>query len=294
MSPTLPKVSYHGCHSGDFCAHAESSKSEMIASYVAKGFKSFAVTEHVPPPDDSLVYDDERAQNLSAAVLNSRFDKYFFELIPTLRATYQNQAEIFFGFEAEYHGPDPCGRVSFLAARYKPEIIVVSVHHVRNHPYDITAVQFQAAVAQVGGLEDFYQAYFDHQHSLLSHLLKHHPNIPLVVGHLDLPKLFADKIHYSSNTWALIDRTIQLAAANNVPIEVNTHGFKKGLGEPYPSLEILQRVASLGGIITLSDDSHRLNEVGHFWDETGAVIGSVYSKIAVLNYTTKKWELVAL
>jgi len=38
----------HHSHSGQFCGHAKNNLEEVIQAAIAKGFHSFALTEHIP------------------------------------------------------------------------------------------------------------------------------------------------------------------------------------------------------------------------------------------------------
>ena len=38
----------HHSHSGQFCGHANNDLEEVIQAAIAKGFHSFALTEHIP------------------------------------------------------------------------------------------------------------------------------------------------------------------------------------------------------------------------------------------------------
>jgi histidinol-phosphatase (PHP family) len=40
----------HHSHSGQFCGHAENTLEEMVQTAIAKGFHTFALTEHIPRP----------------------------------------------------------------------------------------------------------------------------------------------------------------------------------------------------------------------------------------------------
>lgn len=294
MAPNLPLISYHGGHTGDLCAHAEDTKEAIIQTYIAKGFSQFALTEHVPPPDDTLLYADEIARGQTASSMAKQFDDYFFSAVPQLKQHYSNQAEILFGFETEFHSKDPLRRVSELIARYNPDIVVASVHHVKNLAYDIKKTEFDESVKALGGIEAFYQCYFDHQLDLVKHLQQTAPTTPFVVGHIDLPKIFAGPIPETASYWSLLERNIDYFAAESIPIEINTHAFKRNLGEPYPSEAIIKCIAKRGGIVTLGDDSHRVSEVGHYWKETAEIIGRYFNSIAKLNFQTRVWHNVAL
>lgn len=38
----------HHSHSGQFCGHAKNNLEDVIQAAIAKGFHSFALTEHIP------------------------------------------------------------------------------------------------------------------------------------------------------------------------------------------------------------------------------------------------------
>lgn len=40
----------HHSHSGQFCGHAKDTLEEVIQAAIAKGFHTFALTEHIPRP----------------------------------------------------------------------------------------------------------------------------------------------------------------------------------------------------------------------------------------------------
>jgi hypothetical protein len=45
---TMVWFSYHGGHSGEFCAHAKSSLEEVVDTAIARGFIHYGLSEHCP------------------------------------------------------------------------------------------------------------------------------------------------------------------------------------------------------------------------------------------------------
>jgi len=45
-------------------------------------------------------------------------------------------------------------------------------------------------------------------------------------------------------------------------MEVNTSALRKGLEEPYPTRSVCEEFLGMGGMLTLSDDSHGIAHVG--------------------------------
>lgn len=50
----------HHSHSGQFCAHAKGTLEEMVQAAIAKGFHTFALTEHIPRGDGDLYPEEVR------------------------------------------------------------------------------------------------------------------------------------------------------------------------------------------------------------------------------------------
>jgi HisJ family histidinol phosphate phosphatase len=50
----------HHSHSGQFCGHAKDSLEEVVQAAIAKGFQSFALTEHIPRPFEDFYPEEVR------------------------------------------------------------------------------------------------------------------------------------------------------------------------------------------------------------------------------------------
>ncbi len=86
-----------------------------------------------------------------------------------------------------------------------------------------------------------------------------------VLGHLDLLKRYGKKYGclHPAQYRELILTILQVAVEKQIGLEVNTSGWRQGLGEPLPSLEIIRWYQSLGGrIITIGSDAHRVAHLG--------------------------------
>ena len=54
---------------------------------------------------------------------------------------------------------------------------------------------------------------------------------------------------------------------SNMVLEINTAGYRKPIGEPYPSYELIKEAYKLGIPITFGSDAHEPTQVGLFSDE---------------------------
>ncbi len=87
-----------------------------------------------------------------------------------------------------------------------------------------------------------------------------------VLGHLDLIRRYDPAGPYPFEkvrdiTAAILERVI----TDDKGIEVNTSGFRYGLGEPQPTADVLRLYHDLGGtIVTIGSDSHKPSDLGAY------------------------------
>ena len=264
------RVSYHGGHSAEFCDHAVpgSTTAALVESYYEKGFRHVAITEHRPPFDDAYVYPDEKDLEHDAAFLQERFQRYFTSVREDLLRQWEGKLHLLFGFETEYYGEDPLVETLKLINQYRPDMVVASVHHVENIPIDFSEDEYRRATSTVGGLDELYTRYFDHQFDLICGLLDLLEGRPIIIGHFDLVKIFSPDHSPSDVVLQRMKRNIEAAVEAECVFEVNARAFKKGLPEPYPGAAVLELIAELGGEVTLGDDAHGPDEVGLFYEKS--------------------------
>ena len=66
----------------------------------------------------------------------------------------------------------------------------------------------------------------------------------------------------------IIDKILTRVIADGKGIEVNTSGYRQGLGGPIPGYDIVQRYIELGGkIITMGSDAHQADNIGHSFEQ---------------------------
>ena len=80
-----------------------------------------------------------------------------------------------------------------------------------------------------------------------------------IVAHFDLPKKFR---YQPTETIVEEDQAIQLCKKFDMVVEVNTAGYRKPIGEAYPSEKILRKCFQAQVPLCLGSDAHRPYEVG--------------------------------
>jgi histidinol-phosphatase (PHP family) len=85
-----------------------------------------------------------------------------------------------------------------------------------------------------------------------------------VLAHPDLPKLFG---HRPTSFTPLHTAIVEAAQDGGCAVEVNSNGYRKPTGEPYPALPALERARAAGLSITLASDAHVAERVGQRFDD---------------------------
>ena len=293
---SYPRISYHGGHSSDLCVHAPGSdtKSDLIEAYIAGGFSHFGVVEHLQPPADQFLFPEEIQAGFTAQALTERLDRFFAADRPGLARDiarrYGGRIQMAIGIETEYYGAEPNIWLRNMIRRYRPDFIVASVHHVRGIPIDYSAEVFNRAVEVCGGLDQLAVEYFRAIRAQIAFLKEFF--VPVVVGHLDLIKLFAPQFRLSLLIEDEIRAVITEAAAAGFVFEVNARAFKKGLTEPYPSAAILKLISACGGMITFGDDAHAAAEVGMNLDRAAQFAAARFDEVVAFEWSGGRLEPV--
>jgi len=178
-----------------------------------------------------------------------------------LRSKYASQIQILIGFEGEWIRPSYAALTESLLSNPHIDFFIGSVHHVHEIPIDYDGAFYRKARDVSGGTDErLFEDYFDSQFELLTRLR------PKVVGHFDLIKLFSDEpdrdLREWKGVWERIVRNLKAVVEMGGLLEINTSALRKGLGEPYPGRKICEKFLGMGGKLTLSDDSHGIEQVG--------------------------------
>jgi histidinol-phosphatase (PHP family) len=263
MSSEPWRVSLHGGHSGEFCEHAEATLRQIVEAAVAAGYHTFGVSEHAPRSEARFVYASEAAKGYDVARLGREFDAYAQEVC-RLRAEFADRVVLLCGFEAEVVPGDRYAE-EMLAHRNRHDFdyMVGSVHYVDEISIDGPRADFDRAVASAGGLEQLALRYYD-QVAEMADTLR-----PEVVGHLDLLRKNAGREAPldTAPIRRVAERALEAIGAVDAILDLNTAGYRKGLGTPYPAPWLVRRAEEMGIPFCFGDDSHRPDEVGNGVDE---------------------------
>lgn len=241
----------HSNFSGDSDAPME----EMIKKAVSLGLTHMCITEHYDP--DYVYSSDEEG------IFELNTDSYLYELLK-LREKYKDK--IFVGFGVELGLQPHLKRELAIYSRSNEFDFIIGSSHICNRKDPYYPSFF------VGRNED--EAHHEYFLSVLECVKK----LPYfdVYGHLDYVVRYGptknDNYTYDKHS-EVFDDILSYLIENEKGIELNTGGFKEGLGQPNPCVDILKRYRELGGeIITVGSDAHSPEYIAHEFEKAGEIL----------------------
>lgn len=256
LSP-LWDVHMHSQFSGDSSTPQE----DMILTAMDIGLDGICFTDHLDmdyPDDPALFLLD--LPNYTASVF-------------ALRQKYCGKFPVRLGIELGLQ-PHLAALHQDILSLYPFDFVIGSSHVV--HGFDPYYPAFYDGRRE----EDCYQEYFE---SILENIRAFDGFD--VYGHIDYVVRYGPTKN-ANYTWTqyqdIIDEILKLLISKGKGIEMNTGGFKYGLGHPNPTEEIICRYRELGGeIITIGADAHVPQHIGYDFRKVPAIL-----KNAGFNYFT--------
>jgi histidinol-phosphatase (PHP family) len=262
------RVSLHGGHSGDYCGHATGSLRETLDAAVAAGYVTYGLAEHAPRHEARFLHAEEREMGWDVAKIVDDFERYA-EVTRSLAEEYADRLTVLRGFETEVVPAN--GYVEVMRGyrdRFDFDYVVGSVHYVDEVLIDGEMALFEQALRDQGGLEPLAQWYYETVAEMVRALE------PEVVGHFDLIEKYGH-LHGPVDTPPIRDAArAALEAVRDVGgiLDVNTAGYRKGLGHPYPAPWAVAWARDLGIPFCFGDDSHAPDQVGFGLDDARAYL----------------------
>jgi histidinol-phosphatase (PHP family) len=257
------KVSLHGGHSSAYCDHAHSTLPEMLDAAVACGYRAFGVSEHAPRLGDRYLYPNERQLGWSLDTVCEKFEHYARDVF-ALRDAYADRIQVLCGFETEGVPHDRYLEIMLgYREKYGFEYMVGSIHHINDTMIDYDQATFNQLANDLGGIEKLAVRYYEAVAEMV------HGLQPEVVGHFDLIRKCAPSEEAVSTPAIkrVAFRALEHIKAAGSILDINTAGYRKGLGRPYVAPWILDAAKQLEIPVCFGDDSHCAAEVGAGVDE---------------------------
>lgn len=238
----------HTRYSGDSKAAPE----DMIKKAIALGLDGICFTDHFDydyPDDPELFLLD--------------FPAYRDEIF-SLREKYKSRLQIRWGVELGLQ-PQVTGTNKRITADYPFDFVIGSSHVV--HGVDPYYPKYYEGRSE----EEAYREYFT---SILENL-----NTDAdydVYGHIDYVVRYGpnkNRFYTYEKFSDILDEILRTIIQKGKGLEINTAGFKYGLGHPNPTEAVLKRYRELGGeIITIGADAHEPAHVAHSFEKVPQIL----------------------
>lgn len=227
-----------------FSVDSEADTLEMIQASIKAGLDGICFTDHLDL-EETQTTPDRFPLDIPG----------YFREMKSFQEQFDEQFPIYLGVEI--------GLQTYLKSLL-PEII-------REYPFDFVIGSSHWVNGEdpyypeyfVGRVED--EAYREYFESILENLAVF--DCFDVYGHLDYIVRYGPNTnqYYTYEKFAdVIDEILRTLIQRGKGIEINTGGFKYGLGHPNPTEDILRRYRALGGeIITIGADAHKPEHVAY-------------------------------
>ncbi len=115
-----------------------------------------------------------------------------------------------------------------------------------------------------------------------------------IVAHPDLVKVWGSRVpRPDGDLRRYYEPAVEAFAESGVAVELSTAGWRKPVGEQYPSVTLLEMVADAGCPIALSSDAHVPEQLGHQYERALELLESVgVGEIAVFERRERRLEPV--
>lgn len=224
----------------------------MIRQAIANGIQHLCLTDHMD-------YD----YNDGGVLFEFDPKEYFHRLLP-LREQYRDQIDLGIGIELGLQ-PYLSKKHHNLVFSNSFDFVIGSIHlvHCRD-PYFPSYFE---------GREESkaYQEYFE----CALQNLESYSNFD-VFGHLDYVVRYGpnQNQYYSYQKYKeILDEILRALVKKDIGLEINTGGYKYGLGVPNPYKDIIIRYRELGGkIVTFGSDAHDPKYLGYEFDRASELL----------------------
>ena len=232
----------HTCFSGD----SDAKPREMIEAAKEKGLRGICFTDHL---------DYGYPENPNPFFLD--VDKYYSDMRKMILEC--QEIRLLLGIEIGLE-PSLVSKIQSVITQYDFDFVIGSTHVVH-------------------GMDPYYPDYFqgkEEEEAYRQYFISTLENIKLfddfdVYGHIDFVVRYGPNKnqYYTYKKYGdILDEILKTLIAKGKGIEINTGGYKYGLGHPNPMEEVINRYRELGGeIITLGSDAHKPKHVAYKFEK---------------------------
>ena len=236
------------------CNHAEGSVDEYVEKAIEENIDIFGFSDHAP-----MNFDTRYRMSFN------EMDSYEND-IKKAKEKYADKIEILLGYEVDYL----LGYMDKRVLNADVDYLIGSVHFIDKWGFDNPEFIGKYEGADI---DTIWQEYFD----LVESMAK--TGLFDIVGHLDLIKVF--KFLPKKDIRLIAKNAMNAIKESGMAIEINAAGYRKPIGEAYPSYELLEMACKRDIPITFGSDAHKPEQVGYKKEEIYSLAKSVgYNNVA--------------
>jgi len=217
------------------CNHAEGTIDEYIEEAIKNKTKYFGFSDHAP-----MEFDPKYRMKFSQM-------KAYEKDVLDAKKKYEGKIDILLGYEVDYLDGYMDKRVLDVDVDY----LIGSVHFIDKWGFDNP--EFIGKYEEMD-IDEIWQKYFNSIEDMAN------SNLFDIVGHLDLIKVF--KFLPNKEITQIAKKALEAIKEADMVVELNAAGFRKPIGEAYPSMELLESIYTLDIPITFASDAHKPDQVG--------------------------------
>jgi histidinol-phosphatase (PHP family) len=247
------------------CNHAEGTIDAYIEEAIVAGTKYFGFADHAP-----MEYDPKYRMGFEQMAC------YEADVLAA-KEKYKEKIEILLGYEVDFLP----GHMDERVLHAKVDYLIGSVHFIDDWGFDNP--EFIGRYEHED-IDVIWQKYFDAIEAMAQSKLFD------IVGHLDLIKVF--KFMPNKDIVTMAKKALHAIKEADMALELNVAGYRKPIGEPYPSKALLAEAFALGIPITFASDAHKPEQVALYDKEIIAFAREVGYSECVYYKERKRFSIV--
>ncbi len=235
----------------DFSGDSKTPMPDMIKGAIKQGLQTICFTEHNDPDFIYIIPGEEGMFELDTEAYLRAASKH--------KADYAGNINILHGVElgVQEHIVDSLSRY----VKANPFDFVIASSHIcdRMDPYDKSFFEHRSS-------KDAFRAYFES----IDRNIKYFDDFD-VYGHLDYVVRYApdtNQSYFFRDYKDIFESIFKQLIPKGKGIEINSGGYRRGLGVPNPTPEIIRFYKECGGeIITVGSDAHNPSDISADFDK---------------------------
>jgi histidinol-phosphatase (PHP family) len=234
------------------------------------GVEQLAITEHCHRFEEVIAVARPRWQRAGPDDLIAAADRvweqergaHLDEYVALLTDAQARGLPILVGLEVD-HLPGANEAIRDLLGAYPFDVLLGSVHWLGAWLFDAYGDPTFAREWERRSIDVAWDAYVD---AVVDLTEAGHVD---VIAHVDVIKVAG---HVPADRATREDRLVAALATSGVVVEVSSAGWRKPVGEPYPSPRLLERLQAAGVPFTTASDAHEASLLGDRFDELSRVL----------------------